>query len=104
MQQHGSFIEAQCCCTSNEDNNLNQRNKIIKQICRQTWEEYSAPDGWCDETETYFFSSQRKNTEQHGRVMKSRKMLLRQIRHLIGSLLQSQTAFIWVQCYFKTTW
>ncbi|WP_278842696.1 hypothetical protein [Hoylesella timonensis] len=43
---------------------------------------------------TYFSSSQRKDTERHGRVVKSRKMLLRQIRHLIGSLLQSQTACI----------
>ncbi|WP_249857391.1 hypothetical protein [Prevotella sp. TCVGH] len=34
---------------------------------------------------TYSSSSQRKNTERHGRVVKSRKMLLRQIRHVIGS-------------------
>ncbi|WP_195252763.1 hypothetical protein [Hoylesella timonensis] len=63
-------------------------------ICQLTLEGCSTPDGWNDERETYFSSSQRKITERHGRVVKSHKMLLQQIRHLIGSLLQSQTACI----------
>lgn len=92
MQLHGSFIEGQCCCTSNEVNNLNQRNKRMNPIWRQILEECSTSDACCDETETYFSSSQRKSTEQHGRVVKSHKMLLQQIRHIIGLLLQSQTA------------
>lgn len=71
MQQHGSFIEKQCCSTSNEVNNLNQRNKKMHAICRRTLEECSAPDGWCDETENIFFIIA---TEEHGTTRTCREI------------------------------
>ena len=71
MQQHGFFIEKQCCLTTNEVNNLNQRNKRMNPIWRQILEECITPNGWCDETENIFFIIA---TEEHGTTRTCREI------------------------------